>query len=66
VLHAALPSFAARECVQFFKPCADIDLRVHRAPGVFSDSFLLRMSSIGDAETLLEAAVHHPRAYSAA
>ena len=55
----------ARARARVTMPHAEADVRVRRAPCVCTESLLLLTSSIGAAKTLLEAAVHHPRACAA-
>ena len=62
---AARQRLPARARARVTMPHAEADVRVRRAPCVCTESLLLLTSSIGAAKTLLEAAVHHPRACAA-
>ena len=55
-----------RARARFTMPHAEADVRVRREPSVCTESLLLITSSIGAANTLLEAAVHRSRACAAA
>ena len=66
VAEAGRARLPARARTRFIMPHAEVDVCVRRAPCVCTESFLLLISSIGAAEPLLEAAVHHPRACAAA
>ena len=61
-VHAFPPRMRSRSTMSH----AHADVRVRRALCACSDHLLLLHSSIGAAETLLEAAVHQPRACAAA
>ena len=66
VAEAGRARLPARARTRFIMPHAEVDVCVRRAPCVCTESLLLLTFSIGAAETLLEAAVHHLRACAAA